>query len=191
MRRVLVLMSAVLAAKMAAATQSKGWRDYTYPVYAFAISFPAEPKVETTPYKTAEGGEVEAHVYSLEEENTVYTVVVADFSHVRTEEKNVIGHAIETLAQDGEIKLDIPHRVNRVYGRQLSIAGKDGSHSSIALFYYQRRLYQIVGEALPAVVDTSSDAIRFQQSIRFTNNASNRSPLEPVFNAVSRVFGNN
>jgi hypothetical protein len=101
--------------------------------------------------------------------------------------------AIKTLTQDMEVKLDIPARVNRVFGRQLSLLGKDGSRSSVALFYYQHRLYQIQGTVLPANADSSSgEAIRFQQSLRFTNNASR------LFNndvarllGLDRVFGTN
>ena len=44
------------------------------------------------------------------------------------EESAVIDNAVKTLAQGGDIKLDIPARVARVYGRQLSIAGADGTH---------------------------------------------------------------
>ena len=88
----------------------------------------------------------------------------------------------------GEIKLDIPHRISRVYGRQLSIAGRDGSHASIALFYHQKRLYQIQGLALPSGEDGTADAIRFQQSLIFTTNAANRTLLEPVFQVFGRAF---
>ena len=114
-------------------------------------------------------------------------MTVVDLSEVQTEEKAVIDYAIRTLAQGGEIKLDIPHRISRVYGRQLSIAGQDGSHSSIAVFYYQKRLYQIQGLALPSGEDATAEAIRFQQSLVFTNNAANRTLLEPVFQVVGRL----
>ena len=113
---------------------------------------------------------------------------MVDFSDVQTEEKAVIDHAIRTLSQAGEIKLDIPHRISRVYGRQLSIAGRDGSHASIALFYHQKRLYQIQGLALPSAEDGTADAIRFQQSLIFTTNAANRTLLEPVFQVFGRAF---
>ena len=78
----------------------------------------------------------------------------------------MIDHAVKTLAQGGEIKLDIPHRISRVYGRQLSIQGADGSHLSIAVFYHDHRLYQIEGKATGK---TTADAIRFQQSLVFTD----------------------
>jgi len=60
--------------------------------------------------------------------------------------------------------------ISWIYGRQLSITGADGSRSSIAVFYYKRQLYQIEGTTLPAGSNSStSDAIRFQQSLVFTD----------------------
>jgi hypothetical protein len=87
-------------------------------------------------------------------------------------ETAVMDHAIKTLSQDGEIKLDIEARVSRVYGRQLSILGADGSHASVALFYHHGRLYQIEGK-VPAS-GSGAAAIRFQQSLEFTDGATNR-----------------
>jgi hypothetical protein len=55
-----------------------------------------------------------------------------------------------------------------VFGRQLSIQAPDGSRSSVAVFYHNQRLYQIEGKALAAGTATA-DAIRFQQSLVFTD----------------------
>jgi hypothetical protein len=52
-----------------------------------------------------------------------------------------------------------------VYGRQLSIAGRDGSHSTVAMFDTNGRLYQIEAKVLAGGNDT--DLIRFQQSLIF------------------------
>jgi len=185
--RIFALIAALtILATGPAAAQS--WKEYDYPQYSFAVSFPAEPVVETKNYQTAEGGTAEARVYSVTRSNAVFTMTVVDLSGVQTEEKAVIDHAIRTMSQGGEIKLDIPHRISQVYGRQLSIAGRDGSHASIAVFYHQKRLYQIQGIALPTAEDSTGEAIRFQQSLSFTRNAANRTPLEPVFQVFGRAF---
>jgi hypothetical protein len=170
--------------------ESKGWRDYNYPLDNFGISFPAEPKITKGTYPTADGTSVEARVYSLEEKDAALKVTVADFSGIKTDEKTVLEHAMKTLIGDGAVKLNITHRVNAVYGRQLSVAGRDGSHSTIALFYYRKHLYQIEGIAYPAVDDMTFEAIRFQQSVRFTNNATNRTAFQPVYGILNRILGN-
>jgi hypothetical protein len=187
MRLIGAILAIVLFASGPAAAQS--WQEYRYPEYSFGVSFPAEPTVETRSYQTADGGTAPAQVYSVARDNSLFTMTVVDLSNVKTDEKAVIDHAIKMLAQGGEVKLDIPHRISRVYGRQLSITGPDGRHSSIALFYNQRRLYQIEGVALPAGADATAEAIRFQQSLIFTNGTANRSRLEPIFQIVGRLFG--
>jgi hypothetical protein len=186
MRLIGAIIALVLFASGPAAAQS--WQEYRYPEYSFGVSFPTEPKLETKTYQTADGGTAPAHVYSAAGDNSLFIMTVVDLSAVQTDEKTVIDHAIKTLAQGGEVKLNIPHRISRVYGRQLSITGSDGRHSSIALFYNQQRLYQIEGVALPAGADGTADAIRFQQSLIFTNGTANRSRLEPIFQIVGRIF---
>jgi hypothetical protein len=155
-----------------AAAQS--WHEYSNPTYAFTVAFPAEPQIETTTYQVADGRSVEAHVYSVRLNNGVFKVTVAELANTGLEESAVIEHAIKTLSEGGEVKMNFPHRIYRVYGRQLSILGADGSRSTVAVFDYNGRLYQIEGKALPG--GDATDVIRFQQSLVFTDGGSNRSP---------------
>jgi hypothetical protein len=157
-------VAAFLASSPAAA---QSWKEYSYPDYAFTVAFPAEPRVETTIYQAADGRSAPARVYSVAEGNGVFKMTIVDLSNTALEEGVVIDHAIKMLSQVGEIKLDIPHRISRVFGRQLSIQAPDGSRSSVAVFYHDQRLYQIEGRALGR--NTTADAIRFQQSLVFTD----------------------
>ena len=169
MRLVVFIVSALLVAGSAAA---QNWREYVYPDYGFAIHFPADPKIETGVYRLSDGSGVPARIYSLAEGDGVYTVTIADFAQSALGEKAVIDQAVESLTRNGEAKVDIPARVQFVYGRQLSISGRDGSHTSVALFFHEHRLYEIKGTVLAAAADAgASDAIRFQQSLRFTEGA--------------------
>jgi hypothetical protein len=171
MRLIAFMLVAVVAGGPAAA---QSWTEYAYPDYAFAVSFPAEPRIETTTYQAADGRPVAAHVYSVTRDDGVFRMTVAELSETALTESAVIDHAIKLLSQGGEIKVDIPHRISQVYGRQLSIVGADGSRSSVAVFYHKQRLYQIEGTALPTGTNATADAIRFQQSLVFTGDASNR-----------------
>jgi hypothetical protein len=168
--RVIACMLATFT--LAAPALADGWKEYRDPTYAFAVSFPGDPKVETTTYAAADGQVVAARVYSVTQDGGAFTMMIADLSDTGLAEQAVIDNAVKTLARDGEIKLNIPARVSRVFGRQLSILGADGSRSSVALFYYAGRLYQIEGKSLAAGNGTA-DAIRFQQSLIFTDNGAN------------------
>ena len=169
--RVIAFAFAASAAVGPAAAQS--WQEYSYPAYAFTITFPADPRGRTTTYPLADGRSVEAHVYSARQNATVFTVTVAELGNTGLNESAVIDHAIRTLSEGGEVKINIPHRVYQVYGRQLSITGADGSHSTVALFDFNRRLYQVEGKTLPG--GNPLDMLRFQQSLVFTGGGSNRS----------------
>jgi len=57
------------------------------------------------------------------------------------------------------VKFDIPHRICKVYGRQLSVLGADGNRSTVAVFDYNGRLYQIEAKALPGGGDTAADTL--------------------------------
>ena len=96
-------------------------------------------------------------------------MIIADMRETGLEENAVVEHAVNAVANRRRQGRH-PHRINWIYGRQLSILGKDGSRSSIAIFYYKRQLYQIEGTTLPSGNNSStSDAIRFQQSLVFTD----------------------
>jgi hypothetical protein len=168
------LIACILAMFAAGGTAiAQEWKEYTYPGDAFAVAFPADPTAATTTYQAADGRAVEARVYSVTQDGGVFRMTIADLPDATTEE-SVIDHAIKTLSQGGDIKVDIPHRISRVYGRQLSIAAADGSRSTVAVFYHKRRLYQIEGTALPSGPNGTADAIRFQQSLVFTDDSTNR-----------------
>ncbi len=171
--RLLAMIVAVLCLAAAPAA-AQSWKEYNYPKDFFSVAFPADPKVETVAYQAADGRPVEARVYSVSQDGGIFKMIVADLPDPAVQESAVLDHAIRLLSQGGEIKVNIPHRISRVYGRQLSVAAPDGGYSSVALFFHKRRLYQIEGTVLPGATNASSDAIRFQQSLAFTDDSTNR-----------------
>jgi hypothetical protein len=171
--RAITLVLATFVTSGSAAAQN--WQEYSYPDYSFTVAFPADPQIETTTYLVADGRSVQAHVFTVRQNNSVLKVTVAELANTGLEESAVIGHAIKTLSAGGEVKFDIPHRIYKVYGRQLSVLGADGSRSTVAVFDYNGRLYQIEAKALPRSSDTAADTLRFQQSLVFTGGGSNRS----------------
>ena len=166
MRLILALM-AMLSASGASAAD--GWREYVYPGLKFAVSFPAPPKIEDV----ANVGVVaiRARVYSLEQDGKIYKVTVADFSRTGLDEIGIRDLGVNSVTRNVDIKLDLRCRHDLVdICREMSFVGADGSHSTVASVYYQRKLYQIQGTVLPLNADpVSGDTIRFQHSFRFTD----------------------
>jgi hypothetical protein len=177
MRSITFVLALCVVFVASSPANAQTWQEYTYPDHAFAIAFPADPQIETTTYQVADGRSVEARIYSVRQNNFVFKMTVAELAGTNLAESAVIDHAIKTLFAGGEVKVNIPHRIYRVYGRQLSVVGADGSHSTAAVFDYKGRLYQIEAKALPGGSNTGGEfeMIRFQQSLTFTDGGSNRS----------------
>ena len=123
--RLFILIPAALVFAGPAAAQN--WQEYSYPDYSFRVTFPADPQIETTTYQITDDRAVEARVYSVHRDNAEFKVTVAELTDPGLEEAAVIDHAIKVLSEGGEVKVNIPHRINRVFGRQLSILQGDGS----------------------------------------------------------------
>jgi hypothetical protein len=166
---------AIVAFVASSPAVAQSWEEYSYPDYAFSVAFPAKPQIETTTYQVADNRSVRARVYRVSLNNNVFTVAVADLANTGLDENAVIDHAIKMLARGGEVKFNIPHRIYKVYGRQFAVAGADGSRSTVAVFDYKGRLYQIEAKSLPGASDGPADTLRFQQSLVFTDGGSNRS----------------
>lgn len=164
------------------------WQEYVYGDYGFAVSFPKAPTVESGNFQLPGGQNVPARIYSATEADGDYRVTIADFTN-RPESNNAIIDGAETmLKQHGNVKVELPARVQAVFGRQLSLNQRDGSHISAALFVYQHRLYQVTGTSAPAAaLAGSSDAIRFQQSLRFTGNTAGFFGLNFLFGALRQL----
>jgi hypothetical protein len=165
--RFLVGLSAVVSV-WASGAAADTWKEYTYPELGFAVSFPADPVKETSNYKAADGTSATKTLYSVRDGTEIYKVAIIDLHGAAIEGTTAIGQAVNELRDDAQVRLDIPARVNRNRGRQLSLIGKDASHSTVALFFADQRLYEIEGTVLAGSDDPNSgDAIRFQQSLRF------------------------
>jgi hypothetical protein len=162
------IVAFVVAFIVASATASaQGWKEYEYPNYNFTVAFPAEPKVETTPYRAADGRTVEAQVYSVVQEGGDFKVTIADVSHTEMSGGALMAFAVLMLSRGGEVKINVPHSTRRIIGRQASVDGADGSQIYASVFFHRRRLYQIEGKVPPG--GSTADAIRFQQSFDFTD----------------------
>ena len=164
--RLIALSFAMLLAGPAAAQQ---WTEYQSPDAAFTVHFPTDPNIETTTYRTPDGLAFGARVYSVAQENGVFTLTVADVPETdnQVQEDALMNEAVTRMTDGGAIKFDIPHRIRWFYGRQLGVAGANGGYSYVAVFHHNNRLYQIEGKAFAAGGQAEADAMRFQQSLDF------------------------
>lgn len=169
--------SAILAALFIAAAlpaRAEDWQEYAYADAGFSAHFPAKPVVTDIQFGAgALAGPAKA--YAVQQGGASYSVVVADLSSSALGQDAAIEEAAKALATEGEVKLDVRARIDRQFGRELSVKGRGGEQVTTAVFYVSRKLYVLVGRTQP---DASGLAVRFQQSLQFID-ADGRPPRRP------------
>jgi hypothetical protein len=165
MRLIAFTVALFLASNPAVA---KDWMEYAYPDYSFTVFFPAEPRIELTTYQGSDGRALQARIYSATLDGGVFKLTVVELPEAGTDGNVHVSHAVKTLTDGNQIKLDIPHRIRSTYGRQLAVAGADGSFSYLAVFVHKQRLYQLEGTASAAGGEADVDAMIFHQSLDLT-----------------------
>ena len=165
--RALPALGLAFAALLAAAP-AWAWDIYSFPEAGFAAQFPAQPRLEPAKYRTAAGLEAPAQRYWAADGNVVYAVTIADFSGTALEKDAAIADAVKTFGDQGTVLVDVEARINREFGRELSIDRKDGGHDILAIFFIGNRLYVLNGRAAPPDAGAATGPlIRFQQSLNF------------------------
>jgi hypothetical protein len=166
MKAMVAILIAACLTPLAAVAQE--WKAYSYPDPGFAIQFPLPPTVESNTIKTSAGASLPVTRYQVRQDRIVYTLNVADYSSTNADEKSTIADAEKAFGASGKVTVAIDARVNRSFGRELSVNGTDGSRSAVAIFFVNKHLYTLVGEALPPdAIQKSGDTIRFQESLQF------------------------
>jgi hypothetical protein len=156
---------AVALLLLAGPAAAKDWMEYAYPDHSFTVAFPAEPKIESATYQGSDGGAFEARVYSVALDGSLFKMTVVELPETHTNADALVGHAVKTLTDGNQIKLDIPHRIRSVHGRQLAVARPDGTFTYVAVFFHKKRLYQLEGIAPVAGGQADVDAMIFHQSL--------------------------
>ena len=159
----------ILALFLAGPAAAADWKEYAYPDFSFTVHFPVDPKIEITAYEASDGRSFEARIYSVTQDTGVYKLTIAEVPDGGPDENALISHAVKMMTEGGVIKVDIPHRIRTTYGRQLAVAGANGSYAYVSVFYYKKRLYRLEGTAAVAGGQAEVDAMIFQQSLDLTS----------------------
>lgn len=157
-----------------AAARAQGWREYAYPDAGFSAQFPAQPAVTDAQYKAGDIA-APAKVYEARLGSARYSVTVADLSASPASGTDAIEAAVKALGALGQVKADVRERIDRQFGREVSVLGRDGGQITTAVFYIDKKLYVLAGMTEP---DASGLAVRFQQSLQFIG-ADGRPPRRP------------
>jgi hypothetical protein len=186
--RTIVLIATFSAILVSSASAQSGWKEHLFPDKHFQVQFPAEPAVSTMPYTAADGTQVTKTTYSVRQDSGLYQAAVVDFSQAQIDAATAIDQAVTALRENSNVTFNQAARQNGTCGRYLTLKGKDGSSSTVSLFFRDKRLYQIQGTSLPSNADSSSGYM-----ILFTNSFSFDVTLPyrgPCFEQPAEFFTN-
>ena len=162
-----ILAGATLAAMTAPATAA--WRGYISHPLGFAFAAPGELKVEKGTYRGAVAGAHDTLVYRFLDDNIEYKAVVVDLTDKANDAATLLGEA-EYIFQDGKkVLMDTFGRVDRQFGRKLTIdLPNNGGRATAAFYFINGRIVSLQATVLPANGDYDSpETGRFIDSISF------------------------
>jgi hypothetical protein len=162
-----ILVSAALTAMTAPAMAA--WHGYISHPMGFAFAAPGQLKVEKGTYRGAVAGPRDTVVYRFVDDNIEYKVVVVDVSDRANDAANLLGEAAYIFQEDKKVLMDTFGRVDRQYGRKLTIDLPDNAGRATAAFYFiDGRIISLQATVLPANGDYDTpDMGRFVDSITF------------------------
>jgi len=95
-------------------------------------------------------------------------MAVVDYSQAGIDAATAIGQAVGAMRENSNVTFNQAARQNGTCGRYLTLKGKDGSTSTVSLFFRDKRLYEIQGTVLASNADSGSGyMILFTQSFNF------------------------
>jgi hypothetical protein len=164
---VLATLAGALAAMTAPATAA--WRGYISHPLGFAFAAPGELKVEKGTYRGAVAGARDTLVYRFVDDDIEYKAVVIDMSDKANDAATLLGEAEYNFQNGKKVLMDTFGRVDRQYGRKLTIDLPNNAGRSTAAFYFiNGRIVSLQATVLPANGDYDTPEMgRFVDSITF------------------------
>ena len=182
--RMLGLGPLALLLSMAGPCFAQGWIEYVDRSQFFSVNFPRDADIRDFDYASEYGAVYPARVYSVEENGSLHSLTVIDFTDGedryreladKTDDASVaalwlydqrgsIAYEASKLRQrGGKILYDGWHHIDLVEGLQLVFTNADQSSTYAGLYLHANRLY-ILEATVP---EGSPPQGRFQQSLAF------------------------
>jgi hypothetical protein len=161
------LAGAALAVMTAPALAA--WHGYISHPLGFAFAAPGELKVEKGTYRGAVAGPHDTIVYRFVDDNIEYKVVVIELRDQANEAATLLGEAEYAFQENKKVRMDAFGRVDRQYGRRLTIdLPENGGRTTAAFYVINGRIVSLQATVLPANGDYDTPELgRFVDSLTF------------------------
>ena len=179
------ILAALAAIAIAVPAMAQDWTEFTSRDDRFSIDLPAMPKVQAITWHSEYGADFPAHVYSVEQGQSRYSVTVVEYSDAerihaarpnRTQAETggaywtvdiagSIAYAATQFRQREGVKVtyDAYHYIDLISGHELQLVNPDQSRTSVGIYLHENRLY-----ILEATVPKGSPPpLLFTQTVAF------------------------
>jgi hypothetical protein len=165
---VLAALVGVVLAAMATPAAAQ-WRPYISHPMGFAFAAPGEMKVERGKYSAPVAGQRDTLTYAFADDNIEYKVVVIDMKDIAKNAATLLGEAQYVFMDGKKLLMDAFGRVDRQYGRKVTIdLPNEGGRSTAAFYFVNGRVISLQATVLPANGDYDTPEMgRFIDSITF------------------------
>ncbi len=170
MRLTALAISAGVALAAMTAPAAAAWRGYISHPLGFAFAAPGELKVTKGTYSGAvAGGPHDSATYQFVDDNIEYKVVVIDMRDRANDAATLLGEAEYAFQDKKKVLMDTFGRVDRQFGRKLTIdLPNNGGRSTAAFYFVNGRILSLQATVLPANGDYGSPEMgRFVDSVTF------------------------
>src|SRR5437667_11000311 len=99
MRPIVFVATVLIASTLTAAT----WKEYRQPELGFLVEFPGDPAASTGRYLTGLVQSATAHIFSFNDDQTLYVATVVDLLDRKEEGATLLGEAESNLTMLGEV----------------------------------------------------------------------------------------
>ena len=165
----LATLAALALAATSAPASAAPWRGYISHPLGFAFAAPGEMKITKSMYRGAVAGQHEAVNYIFVDDNIEYKVVVIDVGPKANDAATLLGEAEYIFQEDKKVLMDTFGRVDRQFGRKLTIDLPNKAGRTTGAFYFVNgRILSLQATVLPANGDFDTpDMGRFVDSLTF------------------------
>jgi hypothetical protein len=167
--RLAALATLVGALAVTTAPAMAAWRPYISHPLGFAFAAPGDPKVEKGAYRGTVAGLRNTVVYRFLDDNIEYKAEVIDMTDIASDAATLLGEAEYTFQEGRKLLMDTFGRVDRQYGRKLTIdLPNNAGRATVAFYFINGRIVSLQATVLPANGDYDSpEMARFVDSITF------------------------
>lgn len=149
------------------APASAAWEYYISHPLGFSVAMPGEIAPSRGAYAAELAGTRDAIVFASTEDGIAYRITVVDMRSIEDNAANLLGEAAYNFQAAGRVTMDVYARVDRHFGRKLSIELPDGGRESAQYYFLNGQLLEFRA-TIPAGGDYGSPNVaRFIDSVAF------------------------